>query len=99
MSPPRGPVRRAFPLVFILSVGADEIPHFRIDLFAPAPPVEHAVMADLGLDIALLLARLQPGEQFVRGRCLADGANIVVLALDGQERGARDRLGLALPRA
>src|SRR3984957_10124764 len=81
------------------AVGADEIPHLRIDRLAPAPPVEHAVMADLGLDVTLLPARFQPGEQGVRGRGLADRANVVVLAFDGQERGARDRLRLHLARA
>src|SRR5208282_1949585 len=88
---PAGPAFRG-PYLLYLIVGVDEIPQLRIDLLAPAPPVEHAVVADLGLDMAPLLARFQPGEQFVRGRCLANRANVVVLALDGQERGARDRL-------
>src|SRR6185437_12557925 len=82
-----------------LGVGFDEAAYLGIDLGAPALAVEHAVMPDLGLEMMRLLALGQAGAEVERGSGLADGANVVVLALDAEERGLGDGLGLDLPLA
>src|SRR5665213_1862789 len=74
-------------------VSPDEVPHLRVNLVAPAPPVEDPVMADIGLDVAFLLAGFKAAEELMRRGGLADRANVVVLALDGQERGAGNGAG------
>src|SRR3954465_7569601 len=84
----------------ISPVCGDEVTHLWINLAAPAPPVEDAVMADLGLQVMLLLAGRKPSAEIERRRGLADGADIVVLAFDGEQRRAFDRrrLDLAVAR-
>src|SRR6185503_16175549 len=80
--------------------GADELADLGIDLGAPAPAVEDAVMADLGLNVMRLLGSREAGAEIERRGGLADGADIVVLALDTEERGALDgaRLDAAVAR-
>src|SRR6185312_4894257 len=73
---------------------ANEIAQLRIDDVAPAAAIEDAVMADAGLDVIALLAGIEPGQQLMHRRGLADGADIVLLALDGEDRGAADRAGI-----
>src|SRR3984957_12547916 len=63
----------------------------RINLVLPALAGEHAVMADAGLHVVALEIRAQLAAQVVRRHRLADGANVVALALDGEQHGAPDR--------
>jgi len=51
-------------------------------------------MADARLHVVLLAVGPQAGAEIVRGHGLADGADVVALALDGEQRRAADRLGI-----
>src|ERR1700722_17774166 len=63
----------------------------RIDLVLPALAREHAVMADAGLHVVALEIRAQLAAQVVRRHRLADSADVVALAFDGEQHGAPDR--------
>src|SRR3954464_14960986 len=60
------------------------------DLLAPAPAAEGAVMADVGLQEMLLAIRRDSGAQAMRGLGLADAGDVVLAALDGEERRVAD---------
>src|SRR5579863_1717621 len=80
------PVRRS-PLAGGLNDGADARVNFR----RPAPAAEDAIMPDPGLQMVVLAKWVQPGTQLLRRQGLTDGADVVVLAFDREERGAPDR--------
>src|SRR5262249_35560448 len=77
-----------------LGAFADEVAQLRIDAVAPAAAVEHAVMADARLQMVALLGCGEARQQAMDRRGLADGADVVVLALDGEDRGAGDGAGI-----
>jgi len=54
---------------------------------------EDAVVADAGLHVMASQVRPQSAAQFVRRHGLADGADVVALALDGEQHGAADARG------
>ena len=60
-----------------------------IDVVAVAP-VGDPVVADAGLHVVLAHVRAQARAQVLRGQGLADAADVVALAFDGQQRGAAD---------
>ena len=68
-----------------------EIGHARGDLGAEARAVEHAVMADAGLQPMRLAVGRDVHAKPMRRLGLADAGNVVVLALDRQQRDAADR--------
>src|SRR5262245_49371478 len=68
----------------------DDILQERIDLVVPAVAAEHAVMSDAGLHVMALEIGTQSRAQLVRGRGLADGADVVALAFDSEQHGALD---------
>src|SRR5579859_3299863 len=78
----------------------DQRAHARVNLRGPAPAAEDAVMPDPSLQMVVLPQRMQSGAQLLCREGLADRADIVVLALDGKQRGAADRprLNLAVAR-
>src|SRR5579864_6303209 len=82
-----------------LFAGPDQLADSRIDFRLPAASAEDAIMPDPGLQVMALPGRVQPGAQLLRGKGLADRADVVVLALDGHQRGAPDRPGLDLAAA
>ena len=63
----------------------------RIDLVLPALAGKDAVVPDAGLHVVALEIGAQLAAQVVRSHRLADGANVVALALDGEQHGAPDR--------
>src|SRR6204780_1139110 len=63
----------------------------RINLVLPAFAGKDAVMADAGLHVVALEIGAQLAAQIVRGDGLADGADVVALAFDGEQHGAPDR--------
>src|SRR5580658_4682326 len=69
---------------------ADEVADLGIDLIAPTLAVEDAVVADLGLHVVRLLASGKADAEVERGCCLADGADVVLLALDADQLCPRD---------
>jgi hypothetical protein len=71
----------------------------RIDLVLPPLPAEHTEMAGAGLQVPALAERRERYTEVVRGRGLADAADVVALALDRQQRGARDRRRIDRPPA
>src|SRR5471032_1865336 len=83
----------------ISPVCGDEVTHLRINLVAPAPAVEDAVMADLGLQEVMFLAVRQAAAEIDRRRGLADGSDVVVLAFDGEQGGPLDRRRIDLAAA
>src|SRR5262245_56172338 len=70
--------------------GENNVLQERIDLVGPAVAAEHAVVPDAGLHMVSLEIGPQPRAQLVRGRGLADGADIVALAFDREQHGALD---------
>src|SRR4051812_7196319 len=70
--------------------GQDDILHDRIDLVVPALAAEHAVVADADLHVVALEIGAQAAAQVVGGERLADRADVVALALDGEQHGAAD---------
>src|SRR6516165_5906258 len=68
----------------------DHVLDDRIDLVFPALAGEHAVMADAGLHVVALEIGTQLPAKVVRGDRLANRADVVALALDGQQHGAAD---------
>ena len=72
-------------------VRQDEIGDARRDLGAEARAVEHAVMADARLQVVRLLVVRKVRAELVRRLGLPDAGNVVVLALDGEQRDAPDR--------
>src|SRR5262249_11255354 len=81
----------------LLFVGQDGVAHQGVDLAGPAAATEHAVMAHPGLHIVFFAIRSQAAAEIVRGHRLPDGADVVALALDSEQRGAADRLGANAP--
>src|SRR5450631_514150 len=74
-------------------VAADEILDARVDHLAVLAAAEDAVVADaLRLEVLLHLQGNALGEA-LRGLGLAVAGDVVQLALDGEKRGALDRLG------
>src|SRR5262245_9916299 len=71
--------------------GENDVLYQRIDLVGPAVAAEHAVMPDPGLHVMALEIGAQSAAQVVRGRGLADRADVVALALDREQHGAPDR--------
>src|SRR3984893_7126463 len=63
----------------------------RIDLVLPALAGKDAVVPDAGLHVVALEIGAQLAAQVVRRHRLADGADVVALALDGEQHGAADR--------
>src|SRR5579864_3491589 len=78
------------------AVRGDELADLGIGFAAPALAVEDAVVADLGLEVMRLLGSGKAAAEIECGGGLADGADVVVLALDAEERGAGDRARLDL---
>ena len=72
----------------------DHVPDDRVDLRLPAAPAEHAVVPDARLEVVTLPHGPDPGAQVVGGQRLADGADVVALAFDGEERHPPDRAGV-----
>src|SRR4051812_35977164 len=72
----------------------NHVAHHRISLRRPAPAAEDAVMPDACLHVMLLHVRAQAAAEILRRKGLADGADIVLLALDGEEKRALDRAGI-----
>ncbi len=62
-----------------------------VDLARPAPAAEDAVMADAGLHVMPPQIGPDLAAQLLRRERLADGADIVLLALDREQRRAPDR--------
>ena len=73
-----------------LFVGQDGVSHQGVDLAGPAFAGENPVMADAGLHVMRLHVGSQAAAQVLRRERLADGADVVALALDGEQRGAAD---------
>src|SRR5207302_5318705 len=73
---------------------ADERLDLGVGLGLPTAAVEHAIMSDFELEVVQLFRRRDAGAEIVRGDGLADRANVVILALDGHQRGLLDRLRL-----
>src|SRR5215831_4070487 len=63
----------------------DRVLQDRIDLVFPALAAEYPLMADAGLHVVALEIGSQPAAQVVRRDRLADGADVVALALDGEQ--------------
>jgi hypothetical protein len=62
----------------------NKIPQPGINLPFPALAVEYAVMTNRRLQMVLFAIRGEFGSQVVGGEGLADGANIVAFAFDGE---------------
>ena len=77
----------------------DRLAHARIDLRVPLAAAEHAVVPDARLQVVDLQVGPHAGAQVLRGDGLADGADVVALALDGEQRGAADGGGVDLALA
>src|SRR4051794_41714443 len=73
---------RAFPELD----GADHLADAGLDLGAPAGAVEHAVMADAGLDVVQAQVRRQVAAQVLGGLGLPAAGDVVLLALDRHQR-------------
>ena len=76
-----------------------------IDLVLPPLAAEYAIMADTGLHVVALQIRAQFAAEIVGSNGLADGADVVTLALHCKQHGAADCIGvdrgaapLSLPR-
>src|SRR5579883_2506814 len=72
----------------------DDVLHQRIDLPLPLAAAEHAIVADARLHMVALEVGAQADAEVVRRDRLADRADVVLLALDGEQHGAPDRLRL-----
>src|SRR5574337_720234 len=72
-------------------VAADEGLDARRHFLAVDGTVEDAVMAHAGLDMVLALVGGQAGAQTLGGFGHAESHHVVVLALQGEERGVADR--------
>src|SRR5262249_37266010 len=77
-----------------LIVGQYDVSHQGIDLAGPAAAAEHAVVADTSLHVVFLAVGPEARAEVVRRHGLADRADIVALALDREQGGAADRLGV-----
>src|SRR5215470_15453141 len=91
---------KALAPVLISPVRADEVTHLREDLLAPTPPIEDAVVSDPRLHVMRFALGGNPAAELQCRLGLARGADIVVLALDAEQRrpGDRRRLDLAAAR-
>src|SRR5216683_634470 len=67
-----------------LFVGQYGVSHQGVDLPGPAPAAEHAVMADAGLHVVLLAIGPEARAKIVRRHGLADRADVVAFAFDGE---------------
>src|SRR5262245_54565526 len=69
-----------------------------VDLSGPALAAEHAVVANPRLHVMPFAVGPQAGAEIVRRDGLADRADVVAFALDREQRGLADRLGIhAMP--
>lgn len=89
-------VRGRFPLERVqarvgLIAGEDEVAHHGIDLSLPSCAAEHAIVARPRLQMMALEVGLQRRAEIVRRDCLPDGADIVPLAFNREERRAAYR--------
>ena len=66
----------------------NDITHHGVDFVGPAPAAEDAVVANPCLHVVHLHILPQSRAKVLRGEGLAEAANIVPLAFDGQQRGA-----------
>src|SRR5579871_3263651 len=73
-----------------LLAGQNGVAQDGIDLAGPFLAAENAVMADANLHVMASQVGPQPAAQLVRRHGLADRADVVALALDGQQHGAAD---------
>src|SRR6516164_113353 len=64
----------------------DDIPDDRVDLRCPAPPAENPVVTNSSLHVMAFHVRLEPAAQLVRRGGLANGADIIALPFDGEQR-------------
>src|SRR4030042_3893681 len=81
-SPAEGPRQHAFPAL----VGGYEIADFRRYFGAKTGSVEHAIMADAGLQMVRAEAGGKVGAQSLRSHGLTDPRNVVLLAFDRHQR-------------
>ena len=65
----------------------NDITHHGVDFVVPAPAAESAVVANPCLHIVHLHVLPQSRAKVLRGEGLAEAANIVPLAFDGQQSG------------
>jgi len=65
----------------------NDITHHGVDFVVPAPAAEDAVVADSSLHVVHLHILPQSRAKVLRGEGLAEAANIVPLAFDGQQSG------------
>ncbi len=77
----------------------DEVADHGIDLVLPALAVEGAVVADIGLQVMALQMRAQRVAEIVGGGRLAERADVVAAAFDGEQRRAADQAGIDLAAA
>src|ERR1700730_3750963 len=68
----------------------NDITHHGVDFVVPAAAAEDAVVANPSLHVVHLHILPQSRAKVLRGEGLAEAANIVPLAFDGQKRGALD---------
>src|SRR5579862_7894770 len=73
---------------------ADEGADFGVGFGLPAAAVKDAVMADRRLQVVGVPGRREVAAKAVRRDGLADRADVVLLALDGHQRGLLDRAGI-----
>ena len=77
-----------------LIAGRYDVLHDWIDLVLPPLAAEYAIMADTGLHVVALQIRAQFAAEIVRSNGLADGADVVTLALHCKQHGAADCIGV-----
>src|SRR5262249_36616757 len=75
-------------------VGAEPVLDHRGDALAPLAAVDDAEVPDLLGEVVLLLLRGQVRGEAERGAGLADARDVVALALDREQRGVADRVGV-----
>src|SRR5580692_13145824 len=68
----------------------NDITHYGVDFVVPAPAAEDAVVANPRLHVVHLHILPQSRAKVLRGEGLAEAANIVPLAFDGQQSGVLD---------
>ena len=74
----------------------NDISHHRVNVVLPALAAEHAVVADVRLHIVGAHVGAQAAREVLRGECLADRADVVALALDGDQRGTANCGGVTV---
>ena len=69
----------------------DDVPDDRVDVVAPAPAAEYAVVPGARLHVVGFHVGPQSGAKIVRGERLPKRADVVALTFDRQQCGAPDR--------